>query len=142
MEDLSYGPIAVVHRLGEATPPYDRLVLVAAVDRELPGPSLRSYRWNGVLPPPAEIQARVAEAVTGVVDLDNLLVVTRQFGVLPEEVFVVELQPMVTEFGLETSPEVTPLLPEVRRLARVLAQTAPNESPCPVAGLGGLASMS
>ncbi|MEJ7638706.1 MAG: hypothetical protein WKF75_12200 [Singulisphaera sp.] len=82
---------------------------------------IRCYRWDGVLPDPVEVQARVEEALTGVIDLDNLLVVTQQFGALPPEVFVVEVQPIATEFGMEMSREVVALLPKVRRLARALA---------------------
>ena len=122
VDDLSYGPIAVVHRFAEAVPPYRRLVLVGAADRgRKAAPLVRCYRWEGVLPPAEEVQARVAEAVTGVIDLDNLLVVAQQFGALPEEVFVIEIQPVVTEFGLEPSPAVVVLLPEVCRLARRVA---------------------
>jgi hydrogenase maturation protease len=121
VDDLSYGPIAVVHRFAEAVPPYRRLVLVGAADRGLKAPPVRCYRWEGVLPPAEEIQARVAEAVTGVIDLDNLLVVAQQFGALPEEVFVIEIRPEVSEFGLEPSPAVAALLPEVCLLARRVA---------------------
>ena len=121
VDDLSYGPIAVVHRFVEAAPPYRRLVLVGAADRGRKVAPIRCYRWEGVLPPAEEVQARVAEAVTGVIDLDNLLVVAQQFGALPEEVFVIEIQPVVTEFGLEPSPAVVVLLPEVCRLARRVA---------------------
>ena len=121
VDDLSYGPIAVVHRFAEASPPYRRLVLVGAADRGRKAPLVRCYRWEGVLPPAEEIQARVAEAVTGVIDLDNLLVVAQQFRALPEEVFVIEIQPVVTQFGLEPSPVVAALLPEVCRLARRVA---------------------
>jgi hydrogenase maturation protease len=128
VEDLSYGPIAVVHRFAEASPPYGRLVLVGAADRGWKTARVRCYRWEGALPAPEEVQARVAEAVTGVIDLDNLLIVTRQFGALPDEVFVVEVQPVVTAFGLEPSPAVAALLPEVRRLARTAAQAAPGQA--------------
>jgi hydrogenase maturation protease len=122
VDDLSYGPIAVVHRFAEAVPPYQRLVLVGASDRGRQATSpIRCYRWEGVLPPAEEVQARVAEAVTGVIDLENLLVVAHQFGALPEEVFVIEIRPVVTEFGLEPSPAVAALLPEVSRLARRVA---------------------
>jgi hydrogenase maturation protease len=124
VEDLSYGPVAVVHRLAEAVPSYTRLVLVGAVDRGARGAGVRCYRWDGVLPDAEQIQARVAEAVTGVIDLYNLLVVAGQFGALPAEVFVVEVQPLVTEFGMEFSPAVAAALPEVRRLARVAAEAA------------------
>jgi hydrogenase maturation protease len=135
VDDLSYGPVAVVHRLAEAVPPYTRLVLIGAADRRRPGAAVRRYRWDGVLPAAEEIQARVAEAVTGVIDLDNLLVVTGHFGALPAEVFVVEVQPVATEFGLEPSPAVAAVLPEVRWLARVAAQAGPGGPGWDVAGL-------
>jgi hydrogenase maturation protease len=121
VEDLSYGPIAVVHRFAEAVPPYQRLVLIGAADRGGKKARVRCYRWEGVLPPAEEVQARVAEAVTGVIDLDNLLVVAQQFGALPGEAFVIEVQPVVTDFGLTPGPDVAALLPEVRRLARRVA---------------------
>ena len=135
VDDLSYGPVAVVHRLAEAAPPYGRLVLVGAVDRGRRGAEIHCYRWDGVLPSAEEIQARVEEAVTGVIDLDNLLVVTCHFGTLPPEVFVVEVQPVASEFGMETSPAVAAALPEVRRLARAAAQAGAGGPGWGVAGL-------
>jgi hydrogenase maturation protease len=93
VEDLSYGPIAVMQRLQDVDPPFDRLVLVAAVARgRLPG-TVTAYRWDRRLPDDAEVQARVAEAVTGVISLDNLLAVVGFFGALPREVAVVEVEP-------------------------------------------------
>ena len=135
VDDLSYGPIAVVHRFAEAVPPYRRLVLVGAADRGRKAPPVRCYRWEGVLPPAEEVQARVAEAVTGVIDLDNLLVVAQQFGALPAEVFVIEIRPEVSEFGLEPSPAVAAALPEVRRLARAAALAGPGGPAWDVASL-------
>jgi hydrogenase maturation protease len=135
LDDLSYGPVAVVHRLAEAAPLYDRLVLVGAADRGRRGAEVRSYRWDGVLPNAEEIQARVAEAVSGVIDLDNLLIVTGHFRALPLAVFVVEVQPVATEFGMEPSPTVAAVLPEVRCLARAAAQAGPDGPAWDVAGL-------
>ena len=122
IDDLSYGPIAVVQTFEEASPPYQRLVLISGADRGEKAANIRCYRWPGVLPPPEEIQARVVEAVTGVIDLDNLLIVLQQFGALPREVFVIEVQPLVMEFGEALSPTVATLLPEVCRLARSAAE--------------------
>lgn len=136
LDDLSEGPISLVHRFAETVPAYDRLVLVAAVDRGGADARISTYRWDRVLPPPDEIQARVGEAVTGVIDLDNLLVVTRQFGALPEDVSVVEIQPIEMGFGLAPGPQVAALLPEARRLVRALAEGGDRFS-CQVAGLGG-----
>src|SRR5262245_50585827 len=135
VDDLSYGPIAVVHRLAEAAPPYGRLVLVGAADRGQKGAGVRYYRWDGVLPDVDEVQARVAEAVTGVIDLDNLLVVAGHFGALPAEVFVVEVQPVATEFGMEPSPAVAAALPGVRELARAAGSAGPGGPGWTVAGL-------
>ena len=123
IDDLSYGPIAVAQTFEEASPSYQRLVLISGADRGEKAANLRCYRWHGVLPPADEVQARVVEAVTGVIDLDNLLIVLQQFGALPREVFIIEIQPEVMDFGEALSPAVTALLPEVCRLARFAAET-------------------
>ena len=93
VENLSYGPIAVMQRLQDADPPFDRLVLIAAVRRGRPPGTVTVYRWDGQLPDAEEIQARVAEAVTGVISLDNLLVITGFFNALPSDVSVLEVEP-------------------------------------------------
>jgi hypothetical protein len=121
--DLSYGgPIATVHRLNESEPPFDRLVLVGAVDRGARKVGYRWYRWAGKLPPADEVQARIAEAVTGVLDLDSFPIIAQQFDALPPDVRIVEIQALATEAGLEPSPELRALLPELRRLVRRLAE--------------------
>ena len=93
VEDLSYGPIAVMQRLQDADPPFARLVLVAAVRRGRAPGAVTVYRWDGRLPDAEEIQARVGEAVTGVIGLDNLLVVAGFFSALPDDVLVLEIEP-------------------------------------------------
>ncbi len=112
VEDLSYGPVAVSHALRER-PPYDRLVLVSAVSRGRPPGTIASYRWSGALPEPSEIQARVSEAVTGVISLENLLVVCGAFGALPSDVRVVEVEPADETWGEGFSREVEARLPVV-----------------------------
>ncbi len=120
IDDLSFGPIALVHRLREAQP-YDRIVLVSAVARDrLPGKVYR-YQWAESLPAPEEIQARVAEAVTGVISLDNLLVIGRYFDVLPEDVVVIEVEPVVEEWGMDFTPAVAEALDQVEALVREAA---------------------
>jgi hypothetical protein len=63
----------------------------------------------------------VVEAATGVIDWKNLLIILQQFGVLPREVYVIAVQPAETNFGMELSPGIAALMPEVLRLARELA---------------------
>ncbi len=122
VEDLSYGPVQIVHNLQDR-PPYDRLVIVAAVARGRPPGALARYRWPGTLPPADEIQERVAEAVTGVISLDNLLIVCGALGGLPRDVVVVEVEPADEEWGEGFSPEVEARLPEV--VEAVWSSTAP-----------------
>jgi hydrogenase maturation protease len=102
IEDVSYSPIALVHRLADDPPErrFSRAVFVSGVQRpgRAPG-TLSLYRWDRALPDPAQIQAAVAEAVTGVIAIDNTLVVARHFDVLPRDVVIIELEPVVHEFG-------------------------------------------
>lgn len=122
--DLSYGgPIAAMHRLDTSEPRYGRLVLVGAVDRGARAAGFRWYRWTtGDLPADSEIQSRVAEAVTGVIDLDSFPIIAGRLGTLPPDVRIVEISPVAVEAGLEPSPELDRILPDICRLVRELAE--------------------
>src|SRR6266480_3883751 len=121
VDDLSYGPISVVHNFIEANPRYERMILISAADFGAKPPALRWHRWPAVLPDSEEIKARVVEAATGVIDWKNLLIILQQFDALPSEVFVIAVQPVHTTFGMDLSSGVQEFLPEVLRLARELA---------------------
>jgi len=143
VEDLSYNPIAVVQRLEDEPPDqrFRRAVVVAAVERDGRAPgTVAAYRWDGVLPADEEIQRAVTEAVTGVIALDNTLVVTRHFGALPDEVVVVEVEPAVHEFGDTFSEVVERQLDGVCELVRILATQAEAVEQLPRAPLGGQSS--
>jgi hypothetical protein len=120
------GPIAAVHRF-RACAPYDRVVLVGAVGRSrLPG-QVYCYRWDGRLPDREEIQMRVAESVTGVISLDNLLIVGGYFGIWPPDVVVVEIEPRDEDWGSEYSAPVQAAIGPMVRVVQ-LAATAPLDS--------------
>jgi hydrogenase maturation protease len=112
VEDVSYHPVGFSQNLQER-PPYDRLVLVAGVERGREPGTITSYRWDGVLPSPDEIQARVAEAVTGVISLDGLLIVCGALGGLPDDVRVVEIEPADQGWGEGFSPKIEKRLTEI-----------------------------
>ena len=129
VEDLSYGPIAVMQRLQDADPPFDRLVLVAAVRRgRVPG-TVSVYRWDRRLPDPHEIQARVGEAVTGVISLDNVLVVVGFFNALPDDVSVVEVEPEDEGWGDGMSEALQAVRPRVMEAVRAIATDAAATHP-------------
>lgn len=137
VEELSYDPVKIAHRLAGAAPPFARLVVVGAARRGRRPGSVATYRWDGVLPDPERIQDRVSEAVTGVIDLDNLLVVLRAFGAAPGEVFVVEIEPDVEAMGEALSPPVRRAAEKAGRIARRLAANGGASPSVPTAPLGG-----
>lgn len=140
VEDLSYNPIAVGQRLEDEPLEmrFTRAVVVAAVERgNRPPGAVTAYRWDGVLPGEEEIQRAVTEAVTGVIALDNTLVVTRHFGGLPDEVVVIEVEPAVQEFGEDFSEPVARVVDEVCELAVTMATEPGAAGRLPRTGLGG-----
>ena len=112
VEDLSYGPIGVMHHLDERGP-YDRIIFVAGVRRDRQPGSLYCYRWEHQLPDPEEVQARVAEAITGVISLDNLLIIATYFGKLPRDVMVIEVEAADASWGEGLTPSVETAIPKV-----------------------------
>ncbi len=138
VEDLHYGPVAVAQRLMEESPSFDRVVVFGAVRRGRPAGTVHAYRWSGELPDEEELQARVSEAVTGVVGLDNLVLVTAALDTLPGEVAVVEVEPAVEEAGEEFSPAVAESLERIRARVREAAGTGFHRLPVePLAGDAG-----
>jgi hydrogenase maturation protease len=103
IEDLSYGPISAVHRFQER--PAVRMVLIGATRRNrIPG---RLYRFRpGPLPSAEEVQRRVGEALTGMISLDNLWMICRAFGVLPDDVEILEVEPVDEGWGEGLTAEV------------------------------------
>jgi hydrogenase maturation protease len=121
VDDLSFGPIAVVLRMRDRPGHYRRMVLVTSVERGRAPGGPYCYRWDGVLPDPDEIQARVGEAVTGVISVDNLLVVAGHFGALPEDVILVEVEPEDTGWGPGFTPTVEGILETTIDMVRRVA---------------------
>lgn len=123
VEDTSYNPIALGQWL-EGEPPdrrFDRVVFVSAVNREGRRPGdVVAYRWTGTLPPNDLVQQAVTEAVTGIIALDNTLVIGTYFKTLPPSVAVVEIEPRAHEFGSELSPEVAAAVPRACDAIRAL----------------------
>lgn len=139
VEDVSYNPIALAQRL-EDDPPGRRFTLaivLSAVER--PGRSagaVHAYRWDQSLPDASSIQAAVVEAVTGVIALDNTLVVCRHLGVWPATVVVIEAEPAWHRFGDELSPAVAVAVDVVGDLATRLALDPALAARLPLSPLG------
>lgn len=118
VEKLDYGALFVAQDLLDVSPPYDRLVLIAGVERGREPGRLHLRRWTAAEAAPEEVQARIFEAGAGVVDLDHLLVIARHFDALPEDVVLIEFEPVDAEGGEGLSAVGRQRLPEAVELAR------------------------
>jgi hydrogenase maturation protease len=123
VEDLSYGPIDVLFKLQAEGRPFRLGVFFGAVARGRPPGTVQQYTWTGSTPSPEEVQARVGEALTGVVSLDNLVQILAYFGALPERTVVIEVEPESEEgWGPDVSAPVSAAFEEVDSvIARELA---------------------
>ena len=141
VEDLSYGPVAVAQwLLDEARDaPITRAVFITAIGREdgRPHGTICAYRWDHTLPSEDEIQRCVVDAVTGVILLDNTLIVTEWMKALPHETIVIEVEPLEHAFGDEMSEAVAESYTEVRRLALLVATDEAAGRALPIRPLGG-----
>jgi hydrogenase maturation protease len=139
VEDVSYNPVAVAQRLDDESPDrrFDVMVLVSAVPRGRPAGSITTYRWDRLLPSAEEIQRSVTDAVTGIIWLDNTLVVTRHLGSLPERVAVFEVEPLVEAFAAPMSDPVAASLTYACDVALRCATDAAFLESLPLCGLGG-----
>jgi hydrogenase maturation protease len=106
VEDLSYGPIMIYHWLESSPIKYDKAIFISAAKRGRAPGTLEVYSWQHPRLEATEIQARIEEAVTGIISLDNLLIICRHFDVLPKDIVVVEIEPQDDDWGLEFSPVV------------------------------------
>lgn len=103
IEDFSYGPIGVLMRLEDEPVRFERAIFAGATERDRPPGTLHMYRWDGGPGEPEQVQARIAESVTGVIGLENLLVIMDHFRVLPTSTSVIELEPAEREWGMDMS---------------------------------------
>lgn len=127
VEDTSYNPIAVVQWL-QTEPPEarpGRVILIGAVERGRPPGTVTTWRWDAVLPSDEAVQQAVAEAVTGIISLENTLLIAGYFKALPPEVIVVEIEPLDQTFGAAMSPAVSAAIEPARtRICELARATA------------------
>lgn len=100
IENFTWSPVHIVQRFqdGELARP-DRIVLVGlAAESRNPG-TIATHRWLGGHQDEAMVQERVYEAVTGIVDLENTLMIGSYFKVWPEECLTVEADVAPDTFG-------------------------------------------
>lgn len=114
VEEMNWGPIAIVQKFQSLESPYDRIILLAAIERQ--GRNMGDidvFRWMGRLPDEEMIQACVGDAVTGVISIENLLIIGEHFKIWPAETLIVDVEPGTETAGIEFTPEVQEVIPDI-----------------------------
>lgn len=121
LENLSFGAIAVLQWFEDAPGKFDRVVFITAAERNRAPGMLETSRWQ--FPPLDEtkVQDAVAESVTGIISIDNLLLILQQFHALPAEVEIIELEPVESDIGFACSETITARFEEFTELVRRVA---------------------
>ena len=121
LENLSFGAIAVLQWFEDAPGKYDRVVFITAAERNRPPGTLETSTWWFPLLDADKVQDAVAESVTGIIGIDNLLLILQQFNALPVEVEIIEIEPVDSSIGFECSPEITARFEEFSAIVRAKA---------------------
>ena len=111
-EDLSYGPVGVMHNL-DARLPYQQIIFIAGMKRNRRPGEIYSYRWEAPAASDEDVHACMTEAIGGVISLDNLLVIASYFKKLPDDVAVIEIEAQEDTWGEGFTPVVAGAFPAV-----------------------------
>jgi hypothetical protein len=101
VEGMSWSPIHSVQRLQDEGVARPRRVVLAGAASVCTCPGrVHAFRWmGGGIQPTYAMQERMSEAVTGIVDIENTLVIGSYFGVWPGETYSVEVELPADTFG-------------------------------------------
>ena len=122
VDELNWGPVAVVQQFQAEKEPFQRVILLCAIER--PGRNIGDitiFQWKGGLPDEQQIQACVGDAATGVISVENLLVIGEYFKIWQEEVFLVDVEPGEEIAGEQLTAEVENKIPEILQTVYTLA---------------------
>lgn len=123
VEEMNWGPIAIVQYFQTLKSSFDRVIFLVAIERpERKIGDISIYQWLGHLPSEKQIQACVGDAATGVISVENLLVIGEHFKIWPEEVFLVDVEPGAEQAGEHLTVEVNAKIPEILRILEDLTK--------------------
>jgi|TARA_B110000914_G_C15449124_1_gene439995 Ni,Fe-hydrogenase maturation factor len=121
IEEMNWGPIAIVQYFQTLEISFDRVIFLVALERlERKIGDITVYQWLGQLPDEKQIQACIGDAATGVISIENLLVIGEFFKIWPKEVFLIDVEPGAEQAGEHLTPEVEAKVPEILRILEEL----------------------
>lgn len=128
VDELNWGPIAIVQKFQALATTYDCVILLSAIER--PGRNIGEitvFKWQGKLPDEELIQRCVGDAVTGVISVENLLVIGEYFKIWTGETFLVDVEPGAEQAGEGFTEEVKQAIPELIRTLQYISSTGSEE---------------
>ncbi len=129
VEEMNWGPIAIVQRFQTLPSPYDRIILLAAIERpKRKIGEIDVFRWMGRLPDEDMIQACVGDAVTGVISVENLLIIGEYFKIWPDETLIIDVEPGPEIAGIEFTVEMQKVIPDFIQIIRQLCDATNAKS--------------
>jgi len=114
LDELNWGPIAIVQKFQSLPTQYDRVILLSAIER--PGRNIGHitvFKWEGKLPDEELIQRCIGDAVTGVISVENLLIIGEYFKIWMGETFFVDVEPGPEQAGENFTEEMQQAIPDL-----------------------------
>ena len=100
IENFTWSPVHIVQRFeNDEMPKPERLVLIGLSATTVSPGNVQACQWRGGKASELTVQERVYEAVTGIVDLENTLMIGEYFKAWPSECFTVEADMQANTFG-------------------------------------------
>ncbi len=128
VDELNWGPVAVVQMFQAEEPAFEKVIILCAIERE--GRKIGHidvFKWLGKLPDEEQIQACVGDAATGVISVENLLVIGEYFKVWKDEVYLVDVEPGPEVAGEQWTIEMQNAIPEIISTIKRLALTGVDD---------------
>lgn len=100
VENFTWSPVHIVQRFeNDEMPKPERLILVGLTATTIKPGNVHACQWHGGEATELAVQERVYEAVTGIVDLENTLMIGEYFKAWPDECFTIEADMQANTFG-------------------------------------------
>ena len=111
---MNWGPIAIVQYFQSLKVSFDRIIFLVAIERPMRKiGAIDIFKWKGGLPSETQIQACVGDAATGVISVENLLIIGEFFKIWPKEVYLVDVEPGPEIAGEYLTVEVQNKIPDI-----------------------------
>lgn len=128
VDELNWGPIAIVQKFQSLPTPYDRVILVSAIERRgRKVGDITVFQWQGKLPDEELIQRCIGDAVTGVISVENLLIIGEYFKIWTGETFLVDVEPGPEQAGENFTEEVEQAIPDLVLMLQYLSNANTTE---------------